>query len=133
MDAMTGGARAAVRLLEEKGVLAQEITDALYQRMPELMEKHGEYGRRKCLQDMHYNLEHLAPAVDLGQPEMFTAYVRWLDGLLRARNVSTVEVVRSLELMEQRIRARFTAGEVDAIVPSIRAGLAALSAGEDVR
>lgn len=133
MGAMTDGPRAAERLLRDKGVLAQEITDGLYQEMPELMEKHGEYGRGKCLQDMHYNLEHLAPAVDLGQPEMFGAYVRWLDGLLRARNVSTVEVVRSLEVMEERIRARFTAGEVEAVVPSIHAGLAALATTEDVR
>lgn len=126
MDDVTAGARAAERLLEIKDSLAREITDALYERMPELMEKHGEYGRRKCLQDMRYNLEHLAPAVDLGQPEMFAGYVRWLDGLLRARNVSTAEVALSLELTEQRVRERFAADEADAIVPSVRAGLAAL-------
>jgi hypothetical protein len=109
-----------------KDTLAREITDALYGRMPELMGKYGEYGRRKCLEDMRHNLEHLAPAVELGRPDMFAGYVRWLDGLLRARNVSTAEVALSLELTEQRIRERFDAAEVDAVVPSLRAGLAVL-------
>lgn len=133
MGGVTAGARAAGRILEEKGALAREITDSLYEQMPELLEKHGEYGRAKCLQDMHYNLEHLAPAVDLEQPEMFAGYARWLGGLLAVRNVSTTEVVRSLELTEARIRERFTAAEADAVVPVIRAGLAALSEEEDRR
>jgi hypothetical protein len=133
MEGVTAATRAAERILEEKGVLAREITDALYEQMPELLEKHGEYGRKKCLQDMHYNLEHLAPAVDLGQPEMFAGYARWLSGLLAARNVSTAEVARSLELTETRIRERFTAEEAEAVVSSIRAGLAELSGEENPR
>ena len=133
MDGVSVGTRAAERILEEKGALAREITDALYEQAPDLLEKHGEYGRKKCLEDMHYNLEHLAPAVDLGQPEMFASYARWLSGLLATRSVSTSEVVRSLELTEARIRERFTADEVEAVVPSIRAGLAALSGEEGPR
>ncbi len=127
---MTAGTRAAERLLEMRETLALAITEAIYARMPELMERHGEYGRQKCLQDMRYNVEHLAPAVDLGEPGMFVGYVQWLDGLLRARNVSTAEVVLSLELMEGQVRERFSAEEVDAIVPSIQAALASLSPRE---
>lgn len=131
MDTVTAGARASGRLLEEKEALARSITAALYESMPDLLERHGERGREKCLQDMRYNLEHLAPAVDLGQPEMFAGYARWLDGLLRARNVGTDEVVRCLELTERGIRERFPAGEADAVAPCIRAGLAALGEGRD--
>jgi len=131
MDDLTAGARAAQRLLEEEGELARAITDALYEGMPGLVDRYGEYGRRKCLQDMRYNLEHLAPAVDLGRPDMFAGYVRWLDGLLRARNVTTDEVVRTLELTERHVRERFPPEEADAVVPSIRAGLDALSRNGD--
>jgi hypothetical protein len=127
MDRVSAGGRAAERILEEKGALAREITESLYEQMPELAEKYGEYGRRKCLEDMHYNLEHLAPAVDLGQPELFAGYARWLSGLLAARKVSTAEVARSLEIIEARIRERFPVEEAEAVVPSIRAGLSALS------
>lgn len=130
---MSAGTAAAERLLAEKASLAQEIAAALYAEMPELLSRYGEYGRRKCLEDMQYNLEHLAPAVDLADPALFAGYVRWLDGLLRARNVATAEVVRSLRLTEERIRARFTAEEHAAIVPSIRAGLEALDSLEETQ
>ena len=75
---------AADRLLEEKAALAAEVTAALYGEMPELLTRHGEYGRAKCLQDMHYTIEHLAPAVDLQEPEIFARYARWLNELLTA-------------------------------------------------
>lgn len=118
--------RAAARLNAERGALARAITEALYAELPQLHEKYGERGRARCLEDMHFNLEHLAPAVELGRPEMFAAYVAWLDGLLSARNVDTREVVRSLELTERVLRERFTPDEIDAIVPAIHAGVAVL-------
>lgn len=132
MDILTAEARAASRLLADKESFARAITEALYAEMPGLMAKYGEAGREKCLQDMRYNLEHLIPAVDLGQPEMFAAYVRWLDDLLRARNVSTDEVVRSLELTEALIRERFSTEEADAVAVCIRAGLSSLRSDEDL-
>lgn len=120
-------ARAAgQRLLDEKEPLARAITAALYERMPELLERHGQRGRAKCLEDMHYNLEHLAPAVDLGEPVMFANYVRWLGDLLRARNVGTDEVRASLEVTERVIRERFETAQAEAVCACIRAGLATL-------
>ena len=97
MASVSAGTAAAERLLAEKATLAAEITAALYAEMPELLARHGEYGRRKCLEDMQYNLEHLAPAVDLADPALFAGYVRWLDGLLRARNVGTAEGSEDVE------------------------------------
>ena len=130
MDTLAAEARAASRLLADKESFARAITEALYADMPELMAKYGAAGREKCLQDMRYNLEHLIPAVDLGQPEMFAGYVRWLDDLLRARNVSTGEVVRSLELTEELVRERFSPEEADAVAICIQAGLSALARTE---
>jgi hypothetical protein len=129
VDGVSAASRAAARILAHEQSLAREITAALYRDMPELMEKHGDRGRAKCLQDMHYNLEHLAPAVEMEAPEMFATYARWLDGLLRARNVSAVEVVRCLELTERQISETFPPDEADAVAPCIRAGLGALAAG----
>ena len=129
MDAVTVDGRAAGQLLAEKELLAESVTRALYEEMPELAGRYGPVGREKCLQDLRFTIEHLIPAVDLGQPEMFASYVRWLDDLLRARNVSTGEVVRSLELVERIVRERLAADEAEAISRSIRAGLERLRAG----
>lgn len=129
MDAVTVEGRAAGQLLAEKELLAESVTRSLYDEMPELTTRYGPVGREKCLQDLRFTIEHLIPAVDLGQPEMFASYVQWLDELLRARNVSTREVVRSLELTERVVRERFAADQADTIARCIRAGLDRLRAG----
>lgn len=120
---LDAGARAARLLHHEKEALARAVTDALYAERPELVEKHGERGREKCLADMRHNVNHLAPAVELGDAEMFARYVTWLDGLLRARSVDTRDVVRSLELLRAECGARFPGEEARATAAIIDAGL----------
>lgn len=125
---MTAADRAAARLEEDQARLARAITEALYAELPHLQEKYGDRGRVRCLEDMNFNLEHLRPAVQLGRPEVFATYVRWLDQLLRARNVDTREVLRSLMLTERVVRAEFPPDEVDAVVPSLHAAVRELQA-----
>ena len=115
--------RSAALLMRDRETLAQDVTAALYAESPELLERHGERGRGKCLQDMVYNIEHLIPAVDLADGAMFARYVEWLDGLLRARNVATRDVIRCLELLRDRCVARYPAEESSAIGGIIEAGL----------
>lgn len=129
MDGVTVRDRAAARLEQEQGELARAITAALYAELPELEGKYGERGRVRCLEDMNFNLEHLRPAVQLARPEMFVAYVQWLDGLLRSRGIDTREVVRSLVLTERVVRERFTREEADSIAPCIAAALQVLEPG----
>ena len=126
MDPMTADGRAATELLARKESLAREATDALYADMPELTDRYGPVGRQRCHEDLRYTIDHLIPAVDLAQPELFVTYVHWLDDLLRARNVSKREVIRSLELIEQVSRTHLAADEADAVTRCIRAGLASL-------
>ncbi|HXT19043.1 MAG TPA: hypothetical protein VN706_25675 [Gemmatimonadaceae bacterium] len=128
MTAPADGHGAAEILLHDKESLARAITANLYAELPELMEKHGARGRAKCLEDMHYNIEHLIPAVDLQQPGMFAQYVRWLDSMLRARGVATRDVRRCLELLRDETHARYAESDARAIATVIDAGLATLSA-----
>lgn len=131
MDAVSVEDRAASHLRLHKNALADAVTRALYDDMPELQAKYGDSGREKCLQDLRYTIEHLTPAVDLARPDLFASYVRWLAALLRARNVSTREVVRSLELIERVVRDHLTADEADAVAACVNAGLAALGAATE--
>ena len=131
MDALTADGRAAARLLADAEALARAVTDALYAERPALLEKHGAAGREKCLQDLRYTLAHLIPAVELAQPAMFADYVRWLDALLRARNVATDDVVRSLELIGRALGERLPDDELAAVRPVLAAGLAALGVAEE--
>ena len=126
MDDVTVAERAASQLLGQTEELAEAITQSLYDEMPELTARYGSIGREKCRQDLRHTIEYLIPAVYLEEPQMFASYVRWLHDLLRARNVSTQEIVRSLQLTEQIIRTRLPADEADVAATCVRAGLSAL-------
>jgi hypothetical protein len=120
-------ARASESLLRFADELARATTDALYARRPDLMERWGERGRAKCLEDMRHNVEHLAPAVGLDDPSIFARYVRWLDDLLRARGIPSDDVRESLELMRDAVAARLPHDESARAAASIDAGLATLA------
>ena len=117
------GAIASRLLMHDQDAVARAVTAALYVASPELLERHGERGRDKCLQDMHYTIEHLIPAVDLGDPAVFIRYVEWLNGLLRARSVDTRDVARCLELIREQCTERFPRAEAEAIGAILQAGL----------
>lgn len=123
---MSPATRAAEALLEHGDAIARSVTGLLYAEMPWLMDRYGERGRQKCLQDMRYNLEHLAPAVELQDPGMFARYARWCDGVLRSRGVATGELVRSFELMESDVASRLSADQAEAVGACLRAGVAVL-------
>jgi MerR family transcriptional regulator, light-induced transcriptional regulator len=124
---VTAGERAGARLVDEKEDLARAVTAALYLERPDLQAKYGNAGRDKCMQDMRYNLEHLAPAVALDEPSMFAGYARWLAGLLEARGIPADEVARSLALTRTVIDGRFPPDEAAAAVPALEAALAVLA------
>jgi hypothetical protein len=127
MAALTAGARAAESLETHREELARATTDALYAAMPALLEKYGEYGRAKCLQDMRHNFDHLAPAAALEDPELFAGYVRWLESLLAARRIPAGEIHRTLELMEEQTRLRLPTDETSVVAACVQAGIDALS------
>ena len=126
----TPAARAAERLLRDKDAIAEATIAALYAERPGLAERYGPIGREKCLQDMHYTLDHLIPAVDLEHAEMFVAYAGWLARLLRARNVAVRDVADALRHMDATVRARLAPDEAAAVATILDAGRAAVTAEE---
>jgi hypothetical protein len=119
--------RASETILARKQRLAQRITDALYATDPALHERFGDAGRAKCLQDMDYCLEHLAPAVALEDPTLFARYVLWLEQLLAVRSVGSEDVRRSLEATQEILAKELSSAEAAFVRPCVAAGLAALS------
>ena len=120
------GARASAHLLEHRETIARAVGEALYGEMPWLLDKYGERGRQKCLQDMRYNLEHLIPAVELQAPDMFARYAAWAAGVLRARGVPTAELARSMEIMRADVAVRLPQDQAGAVAECLDAGIAAL-------
>ncbi|HEY4132920.1 MAG TPA: hypothetical protein VGM50_20060 [Gemmatimonadaceae bacterium] len=126
MTTQTVGQRAAERLIYDKESIARAVTKRMFAEDPDILEKHGERGRQKCLEDMHYNIEHLIPAVDLEKAEMFADYARWLDKMLGSRGVSARDVRRCFEMVADETRDRFAFDEAALIDGIIRAGVNAV-------
>ena len=102
---------AARRLMHDRESLARAVTDALYDEAGDRLARHGPRGRERCLEDMHFNVDHLIPAVDLGEPDLFAGYLDWLNDLLRARGVDTRDVTRCLQLLRDEVSRRYSADE----------------------
>lgn len=113
-------------LIAHKSSLAQAITDALYAERPQLLTQYGEIGRVRCLEDMHFNIEHLVPAVALGESQLFARYVVWLRDMLAARNVSVDDVRRSLQLTVTVVQQQLQPADARVVVDVVNAGIAAL-------
>ncbi|HEX5972174.1 MAG TPA: hypothetical protein VFY85_09620 [Gemmatimonadaceae bacterium] len=114
-DTATAHGRAAQRLIDDRTSLARAVTDALYAEAGDRLARHGTRGRERCLEDMHFNVDHLIPAVDLGDADLFGRYLQWLDDLLRSRGVETRDVTRCLELLGDEVERRYAPDESRAI------------------
>lgn len=123
----TEAARAADTLLARKDEIAETVTESVYAARPDLLARYGAAGRAKCVQDMRYTVEHLAPAVALGEPALFTRYVAWLVDLLAARAIPADDVRTSLQAMEAALATCLAREESEAAAHSVRAALATLS------
>jgi hypothetical protein len=110
----------------DREAIARAVTRRQYDEDPSLLDRHGERGREKTLQDMGHNIDQLVPAVDLGDPEMFAQYTRWLDSVLLSRGVATKYIKRCYELVIDEVRERYDPAEADAITTIINAGIAAV-------
>jgi hypothetical protein len=130
MASVTPGSRAAAVLRDEREALARSVTGALYRESPGLLDRYGERGREKCLQDMRHNWEHLEPAVEFETPGLFAEYARWVDGVLRSRGVDPPLLARCFELMDAAARERLDEDGASAVSRALGAGLAALEGGK---
>jgi hypothetical protein len=125
MDEQIGNA-ASEALLAHKERIVIGVTDTMYAEMPDLQTRYGPIGRAKCLQDIRHNVEHLAPAVALNEPALFSKYVTWLRDMLGSRNVPASDVLRSLEVMRRVVHDVLAPDEAGAAARVIDAGIEVL-------
>jgi MerR family transcriptional regulator, light-induced transcriptional regulator len=86
---------------------ANRLADAAlardYAQRPVLLDRYGEKGRAKYRQDLLYNIQTLASAVDADDPSIFLRYVEWLKVLLVNRGVADEDIAESLRCLAAAI------------------------------
>lgn len=85
---------------DRKDQLALAITDAYYNKHPELDKRYGKPVRDYVLQDNKYHLTYLSEAVAAGHPSFFANYIGWAKVLLNGMNIPTEDLVSNLRIVE---------------------------------
>ena len=70
-----------------------EAVVKLYDRYPELDEKYGEAGRKKCYEDNIHHFNYLESAADVGESKVFSDYALWLNSVLVSRGMKSDHLI----------------------------------------
>jgi len=100
---MSPNQRIAETLAARRGVLAQRVGARHLELHPEFLERFGEAGRARCIEDADFHLQYLSHAVALAAPALFTAYVQWARQMLEARRIPWRDLQANLELMRDEL------------------------------
>ncbi|MCK6255283.1 hypothetical protein LCY76_01310 [Fictibacillus sp. KIGAM418] len=68
--------------------IVNSVVKKMYEDYPELLDKYGEKGKRKAIEDNHHHMKHLETAYELENPVFFTDYASWLNGILEKFGMS---------------------------------------------
>ncbi|MGG3916441.1 hypothetical protein [Rossellomorea vietnamensis] len=84
----------------------------LYDRYPELDEKYGEAGRKKCYEDNIHHFNYLESAADVGESKVFSDYAFWLNRVLVNRGMKSDHLIDNFKcIMESLEETRVEKGE----------------------
>lgn len=84
-----------------KDQLASAITDAYYEKYPELDKRYGKPVRNYVIQDNKYHLTYLSEAVAAGHPSFFASYIGWAKVLLNGMKIPSEELAHNLKILEE--------------------------------
>lgn len=103
------------RILDaERARLAEAITARHFELKPDLSERFGDYGRKKCLEDNGYHLSYLSEAIAAASPALFADYIVWAKVMLAGRGVPAADLADNLVIIRDSLRQNLSgeAGEI---------------------
>jgi hypothetical protein len=80
-------------------IMVERVTEKIYENDPTLMERYGDKGKTKCIEDNHHHFKHLETASELDNAEFFTDYALWLDGILQKFGISTEHLMDNFSII----------------------------------
>jgi hypothetical protein len=88
-------------LSDSKTVLAiaEKVTESYYEVDVKAMEKWGEQGRKKTLEDTVFTLQHLSSAVFANDVDLFLDYLKWLVVVLTSRRVNIDVIILHTQIL----------------------------------
>ncbi|MGD6817118.1 hypothetical protein [Metabacillus sp. 84] len=90
---------------EHKNKVIDEVVAGIYEHYPELHERYGEAGKRKCREDNEHHFKHLATAYTADMPKIFTDYALWLNNVLTSRGMKSEHLIDNFERIEHALES----------------------------
>ncbi|TDB50190.1 hypothetical protein [Bacillus sp. CBEL-1] len=91
--------------------IVEKVTEKIYEQEPSLLQKFGERGKQKCIEDNHYHMKYLHTSYLLQNETVFSDYALWLNSLLTSRGMKTKHIIDNFILIEEALLD--LAGDVD--------------------
>jgi hypothetical protein len=79
--------------------IAEKVTERYYALDMKAMEKWGEQGRKRTLEDTVFTLQHLSSAVFANDVEAFLDYLKWLVIILTSRRVDIDVIILHTKIL----------------------------------
>jgi hypothetical protein len=79
--------------------IAEKVTERYYALDMKAMEKWGEQGRKRTLEDTVFTLQHLSSAVFANDVEAFLDYLKWLVIILTSRRVDMDVIILHTKIL----------------------------------
>lgn len=89
--------------------IAEEVTRDIYRDFPELLDRFGERGYQKCIDDNMHHLNHLDTAYQVQDTKPFVDYAIWLNNVLTSRGMQTSLVIDNFERLDRIFEGRLPA------------------------
>ena len=103
MPAPTAQQRAAEGVAARRPALGIRVAEKHLEENPHFVERWGEAGRRRCLEDADFHLQYLIHALSLSTPALFSAYIQWTRDVLEKRQIPWRDLQRNLELLRDEL------------------------------
>ena len=79
--------------------IAEKVTESYYEVDVKAMEKWGEQGRKRTLEDTVFTLQHLSSAVYANDVNLFLDYLKWLVVVLTSRRVDIDVIILHTQIL----------------------------------
>jgi MerR family transcriptional regulator, light-induced transcriptional regulator len=119
-----------LRLQVAREPLHATVLEDYFGQHPPPTDAHRLHVTRRCREDLGSHLDQLAAALQLGDAEVFSAYLRWLREVLASRCLGVDHTADALRVVHDWLRGHLTHAHAGDVLALLEHGIATLEAAE---
>ncbi len=108
-----------------KHAVAESVTEEFFLRHPDWLERYGDLGRVRGIEDAKYHIDFLSGAIESGSTAPFEDYARWCSRMLASRGIGPEFVAENFQQIDEFLKPELSEESAEMISHFIEAGRAA--------